>query len=142
MNDDADLDPVVTVPVSGTGTHAAVVTSWGDTGYDGGPDGKAADGLVPDAGGSDRGPGDGATAEGSATATAERPSIRTRKMGAEEVRFRPSFFPYTEPSAEVFVKLGDLGWVEGGSLAFSQRIGIETETKPPSSLSTGQAVGG
>ncbi len=34
------------------------------------------------------------------------------KMGAEEVRFRPSFFPYTEPSAEVFAKLGGLGWVE------------------------------
>jgi phenylalanyl-tRNA synthetase alpha chain len=35
-----------------------------------------------------------------------------RKMGAEDVRFRPSFFPYTEPSAEVFAKLGNLGWVE------------------------------
>ncbi len=34
------------------------------------------------------------------------------KMGAEDVRFRPSFFPYTEPSAEVFAKLGSLGWVE------------------------------
>ncbi|MBM3331475.1 phenylalanine--tRNA ligase subunit alpha [candidate division WOR-3 bacterium] len=35
-----------------------------------------------------------------------------KKMGAEEVRFRPSFFPYTEPSAEVFAKMGKLGWVE------------------------------
>ena len=35
-----------------------------------------------------------------------------KKMGAEEVRFRPSFFPYTEPSAEVFAKMGSLGWVE------------------------------
>jgi phenylalanyl-tRNA synthetase alpha chain len=35
-----------------------------------------------------------------------------KKMGAEEVRFRPSFFPYTEPSAEVFAKMGELGWVE------------------------------
>lgn len=35
-----------------------------------------------------------------------------RKMGAEDVRFRPSFFPYTEPSAEVFAKMGSLGWVE------------------------------
>jgi phenylalanyl-tRNA synthetase alpha chain len=35
-----------------------------------------------------------------------------KKMGAEEVRFRPSFFPYTEPSAEVFAKMGRLGWVE------------------------------
>ncbi|MFO7651380.1 MAG: phenylalanine--tRNA ligase subunit alpha [bacterium] len=35
-----------------------------------------------------------------------------KKMGAEDVRFRPSFFPYTEPSAEVFAKMGSLGWVE------------------------------
>ena len=35
-----------------------------------------------------------------------------KKMGAEEVRFRPSFFPYTEPSAEVFAKMGRLGWIE------------------------------
>ncbi len=35
-----------------------------------------------------------------------------KKMGAEEVRFRPSFFPYTEPSAEVFAKMGNLGWIE------------------------------
>lgn len=35
-----------------------------------------------------------------------------KKMGAEEVRFRPSFFPYTEPSAEVFARMGSLGWVE------------------------------
>jgi phenylalanyl-tRNA synthetase alpha chain len=35
-----------------------------------------------------------------------------KKMGAEEVRFRPSFFPYTEPSAEVFAKMGSLGWIE------------------------------
>jgi phenylalanyl-tRNA synthetase alpha chain len=34
------------------------------------------------------------------------------KMGAKEVRFRPSFFPYTEPSAEVYANLGSLGWVE------------------------------
>ncbi|MFO7676462.1 MAG: phenylalanine--tRNA ligase subunit alpha [bacterium] len=35
-----------------------------------------------------------------------------RKMGAREVRFRPSFFPYTEPSAEVYANLPGLGWVE------------------------------
>ena len=35
-----------------------------------------------------------------------------KKMGAEEVRFRPSFFPYTEPSTEVFAKMGKLGWIE------------------------------
>lgn len=35
-----------------------------------------------------------------------------RRMGAKDVRFRPSFFPYTEPSAEVFAFVEGLGWVE------------------------------
>ncbi len=35
-----------------------------------------------------------------------------RKMGAKKVQFRPSFFPYTEPSAEVFAYVEGLGWVE------------------------------
>lgn len=34
------------------------------------------------------------------------------RLGAREVRFRPSFFPYTEPSAEVFINIPKLGWVE------------------------------
>jgi len=34
------------------------------------------------------------------------------RMGAREVRFRPSFFPYTEPSAEAFAFIEGLGWVE------------------------------
>ncbi|MBM3314248.1 phenylalanine--tRNA ligase subunit alpha [candidate division WOR-3 bacterium] len=34
------------------------------------------------------------------------------RMGAKEVRFRPSFFPYTEPSAEAFAFIEGLGWVE------------------------------
>lgn len=46
-----------------------------------------------------------------------------RKMGASEVRFRPSFFPYTEPSAEVFANMGELGWVEmGGSGVFRPEV--------------------
>lgn len=46
-----------------------------------------------------------------------------RKMGAREVRFRPSYFPYTEPSVEVFVNLGNLGWVEmGGAGVFRQEV--------------------
>jgi len=49
-----------------------------------------------------------------------------RKMGAREVRFRPSYFPYTEPSVEVFAHLGRLGWVEmGGAGVFRQEV-----TKP------------
>lgn len=35
-----------------------------------------------------------------------------KRMGAKEVRFRPSFFPYTEPSAEAFAFIEGLGWVE------------------------------
>ncbi|MGQ9708485.1 MAG: phenylalanine--tRNA ligase subunit alpha, partial [bacterium] len=46
-----------------------------------------------------------------------------RKMGAKEVRFRPSYFPYTEPSVEVFAHLGRLGWVEmGGAGVFRQEV--------------------
>jgi phenylalanyl-tRNA synthetase alpha chain len=29
-----------------------------------------------------------------------------------EVRFRPSYFPFTEPSAEVDIKFGTNGWLE------------------------------
>ena len=29
-----------------------------------------------------------------------------------EVRFRPSYFPFTEPSAEVDIKFGSKGWLE------------------------------
>ncbi len=46
-----------------------------------------------------------------------------RKMGAKQVRFRPSYFPYTEPSVEVFANLGRLGWVEmGGAGVFRQEV--------------------
>ncbi len=46
-----------------------------------------------------------------------------RKMGAAEVRFRPSYFPYTEPSVEVFAHLGALGWVEmGGAGVFRPEV--------------------
>ena len=29
-----------------------------------------------------------------------------------DVRFRPSYFPFTEPSAEVDIKFGNKGWLE------------------------------
>ncbi len=47
-----------------------------------------------------------------------------RKMGFERVRFRPSFFPYTEPSAEVLAYLPSRGeWVEmGGSGIFRPEV--------------------
>jgi phenylalanyl-tRNA synthetase alpha chain len=46
------------------------------------------------------------------------------KMGFPKVRFRPSFFPYTEPSAEVFLYLEQRGeWVEmGGSGIFRPEV--------------------
>lgn len=46
------------------------------------------------------------------------------KMGFPKVRFRPSFFPYTEPSAEVFLYLEHRQeWVEmGGSGIFRPEV--------------------
>lgn len=46
------------------------------------------------------------------------------KMGFPKVRFRPSFFPYTEPSAEVFLWFEERGeWVEmGGSGIFRPEV--------------------
>lgn len=47
-----------------------------------------------------------------------------RKMGFSKTRFRPSFFPYTEPSAEVLLYLeGRDEWVEmGGSGIFRPEV--------------------
>ncbi len=33
-------------------------------------------------------------------------------LGLGEVKFRPGYFPFTEPSVESFVKHPKLGWVE------------------------------
>lgn len=46
------------------------------------------------------------------------------KMGFPKIRFRPSFFPYTEPSAEVYLYLERRGeWVEmGGSGIFRPEV--------------------
>ena len=33
-------------------------------------------------------------------------------IGAKEIKFKPGFFPYTEPSVEGFVKHPQLGWIE------------------------------
>ncbi|MFH1229701.1 MAG: phenylalanine--tRNA ligase subunit alpha [Candidatus Aenigmatarchaeota archaeon] len=35
-------------------------------------------------------------------------------IGAEEVRFKPSYFPFTEPSVEMYIKYPKFGWVEVG----------------------------
>lgn len=46
-----------------------------------------------------------------------------QKMGFEDVRFRPGYFPYTEPSIEPEVWVDGLGWVElGGSGIFREEV--------------------
>ncbi|MFN3267675.1 MAG: phenylalanine--tRNA ligase subunit alpha [Zestosphaera sp.] len=35
-----------------------------------------------------------------------------KRLGMEEVRFKPAYFPFTEPSVEGFVKHPKLGWIE------------------------------
>ncbi len=45
------------------------------------------------------------------------------KMGFPEVRFRPGYFPYTEPSVEPEVYIDGLGWVElGGAGVFRKEV--------------------
>lgn len=45
------------------------------------------------------------------------------RMGFESVRFRPGYFPYTEPSVEPEVFIEDLGWVElGGAGIFREEV--------------------
>ncbi len=36
----------------------------------------------------------------------------SRRLGLGEVRFRPAYFPFTEPSVEGYVKHPKLGWIE------------------------------
>jgi phenylalanyl-tRNA synthetase, alpha subunit len=45
------------------------------------------------------------------------------EMGFEEIRFRPGYFPYTEPSVEPDVYVDGLGWVElGGAGVFRKEV--------------------
>jgi len=45
------------------------------------------------------------------------------RMGFESVRFRPGYFPYTEPSVEPEVYVDGLGWVElGGAGVFREEV--------------------
>ncbi|HIH26454.1 MAG TPA: phenylalanine--tRNA ligase subunit alpha [Methanoregulaceae archaeon] len=46
-----------------------------------------------------------------------------RRMGFSDVRFRPGYFPYTEPSVEPEVYVPSLGWVEmGGAGIFREEV--------------------
>lgn len=45
------------------------------------------------------------------------------KMGFEDVRFRPGYFPYTEPSVETEVYVEGMGWIElGGAGIFRKEV--------------------
>jgi len=45
------------------------------------------------------------------------------RMGFKDVRFRPGYFPYTEPSVEPEVYIEELGWVElGGAGMFRKEV--------------------
>ncbi|HWR25062.1 MAG TPA: phenylalanine--tRNA ligase subunit alpha [Methanosarcina sp.] len=54
------------------------------------------------------------------------------RMGFEEVRFRPGYFPYTEPSVEPEVFVEGLGWVElGGAGVFRKEVTAPLGIKEP-----------
>ncbi|UZE92735.1 MAG: phenylalanine--tRNA ligase subunit alpha [Methanosarcinales archaeon] len=45
------------------------------------------------------------------------------RVGFKDVRFRPGYFPYTEPSVEPEVYVPELGWIElGGAGIFRQEV--------------------
>jgi phenylalanyl-tRNA synthetase alpha chain len=45
------------------------------------------------------------------------------RMGFENVRFRPAYFPYTEPSVEPEIYIDGLGWMEmGGAGIFREEV--------------------
>jgi phenylalanyl-tRNA synthetase alpha chain len=46
-----------------------------------------------------------------------------KKMGFPSIRFRPGYFPYTEPSVEVEVYMPERGWIElGGAGIFREEV--------------------
>lgn len=54
------------------------------------------------------------------------------RMGFEGVRFRPGYFPYTEPSVEPEVFVDGLGWVEmGGAGVFREEVRAPWGVKHP-----------
>jgi phenylalanyl-tRNA synthetase alpha chain len=54
------------------------------------------------------------------------------RMGFEDVRFRPAYFPYTEPSVEPEIYVDGLGWVEmGGAGIFREEVTAPWGIKEP-----------
>jgi len=63
------------------------------------------------------------------------------KMGFYQVRFRPSYYPYTEPSVDAEVYVEDLGWIElGGAGIFRREVTAPFGIEHPV-LAWGQGVG-
>lgn len=53
-------------------------------------------------------------------------------VGAKQVRFKPSYFPFTEPSVEGVALIGDLGWVEfGGAGIFRPEVTLPLGIEVP-----------
>ena len=58
--------------------------------------------------------------------------IIAKTMGAKKVRFKPSYFPFTEGSVELQVYFDELGWVEsGGSGIFRPEVTLPQGVKVP-----------
>jgi phenylalanyl-tRNA synthetase alpha chain len=63
------------------------------------------------------------------------------KMGFSQVRFRPSYYPYTEPSVDAEVNVEGLGWIElGGAGIFRREVTAPFGIEHPV-LAWGQGVG-
>ncbi len=64
-----------------------------------------------------------------------------KTVGAEKVRFKPSYFPFTEPSVEGVALIKDLGWVEiGGAGIFRPEVTLPLGVEVPV-LAWGLGVG-
>ncbi|MDD4136475.1 MAG: phenylalanine--tRNA ligase subunit alpha [Methanoregula sp.] len=54
------------------------------------------------------------------------------RMGFESVRFKPSFYPYTEPSLDAEVYIEGIGWIEmGGAGVFREEVTAPLGVKYP-----------
>ncbi len=55
-----------------------------------------------------------------------------KRMGFQDMRFRPAYFPYTEPSVEPEVYVEGLGWVElGGAGIFRREVTLPFGIEAP-----------
>lgn len=55
-----------------------------------------------------------------------------RMLGIEKLNFKPSYFPFTEPSAEIYAQIKGLGWVEiGGAGMMRPEVTIPLGVEEP-----------